>query len=130
MSGLVNITRAQHANALQTRKSKGQVKGIADAVREVVAQQRVPLSLIKRRLESRFTPEQVAYCVYGLVRKGVLEQNSTTGILSLAAQPAGPGAPLPMMNPLRRDLFENWRLCARDPFETSRAAVLTHRGCA
>lgn len=44
-------------------------------------------------------------------------------VASAAARQAGDRQALTAFTPLKRDPFANWRLCDRDPYETSRAAV-------
>ena len=73
-----------------------------------------------------FTKDQVRISLSYLTGKtgGVQSDGKRPATYSLCETQSEPTALTPM-KPLKRDPFELWRLCARDPFETSKSATLT-----
>jgi len=133
------LTPAQRASVAQASRQRG--TGCTRAVCDVLRAAGVPMTAaqVHARLAERFNPAQVRSALHGT--RGVFCDGAMVPRFSLqpwrrderpAARHDGPvraGAPTPLVG-YHDYLVSNWRLCTRDPFDTSRSAVFSHRGSA
>lgn len=99
--------------------------GAAETIRRTLRVRPMRFSQLCARIPG-FTKDQVRVSLSQLLGRtgGVQSDGKRPATYSLCETQSGPTALQPM-KPLKRDPFELWRLCSRDPFETSKSAILT-----
>lgn len=110
----------------------GQKNGSTEAVRKVIKQATHPLTIGQIRGNPNlewYSEKQVMTALKTLTGQGQVVKEGEGEDATYGKRKPVVLKPLVMeFRVLKRDLFENWRLCERDPYETTRSAVFSSMG--
>lgn len=109
-----------------------QKNGCTEAVRQAIKQATRPLTLSQIRGNPNvewYSEKQVLTALKALTGQGAVVKEGDGETATYGKRKSIVLKPMVAeFKVLKRDPFENWRLCERDPFETTRSAVFSSMG--
>lgn len=110
----------------------GQKNGSTEAVRDVIRKATHPLTVGQIRANPNcewYSEKQVVTALKTLTAAGsVIKEGDGVGATYGKRKPVILKPMVAEFRVLKRDPFEHWRLCSRDPYETTRSAVFSSMG--